>query len=147
MKASDFFTPEGKKLIEQAIADSEQYTSAEIRVHIETSFDGDVLDRAASVFARLKMHKTALRNGVLIFLGIANRQFAVIGDSGINKLVPENFWDEVKAAMEQHFRNAEFARGLAAGVELAGEQLRKHFPCQSNDVNELSNEISFDGSE
>jgi uncharacterized membrane protein len=147
MKASDFFTPEGKKLIETAIADSERHTSAEIRVHIETSFDGDVLDRAASVFARLKMHRTALRNGVLIFLGIENKQFAVIGDSGINKLVPENFWDEVKTTMESHFRNAAFDRGLAAGVTLVGEQLRKHFPYQRDDINELSNELSFDGSE
>ncbi len=147
MKASDFFTPEGRKLIEQAIAESELYTSAEIRVHVETFFEADVLDRASTVFARLKMHKTALRNAVLIFFGIKNKQFAIIGDSGINKLVPENFWNDAKALMEDHFRKSEFAEGLAAGVKMAGEQLRKHFPHQQDDINELPNEISFDSSE
>jgi len=104
MKASDFFTPEGRKLIEQAIAESELYTSAEIRVHVETFFEADVLDRASTVFARLKMHKTALRNAVLIFFVSRqtichNRRFRN------NKLVPENFWNDAKALMEDHFRN------------------------------------------
>jgi uncharacterized membrane protein len=147
MKASDFFTSEGRRLIEQAIAESELYTSAEIRVHVETLFTGDILDRAATVFARLKMHRTAQRNAVLIFFGIENKQFAILGDSGINKLVPENFWDDTKASMENHFRNSEFAEGLAAGVKIAGEQLKKHFPHRPDDINELPNEISFDGSE
>ena len=147
MKASDFFTPEGRKLIEQAIAESELYTSAEIRVHVETFFKGDVLDRASTVFALLNMHKTGLRNAVLIFFGIQNKQFAIIGDTGINRLVPENFWNDAKAVMEDCFRKSEFAEGLAVGVKMAGDQLRKHFPQQQDDINELPNEISFDSSE
>jgi uncharacterized membrane protein len=147
MNAADFFTPEGRKLIEQAIADSERITSAEIRVHVEFFFTADVLDRAATVFARLGMHKTKQRNAVLILLGIENRQFAVIGDSGINMLVPEGFWDEIKNRMESHFRDGEFAQGLTVGIKMAGEQLSRHFPYQQGDTNELSNEMSFDGSE
>jgi len=147
MKASDFFTPEGRKLIEQAIAESELYTSAEIRVHVETFFKDDILDRASTVFARLKMHKTKLRNAVLIFFGIKNKQFAIIGDSGINRLVPENFWNDTKAVMEKHFRNSGFAEGLVAGVRMPGEQLQKHFPHQQDDINELPNDLSFDSSE
>jgi uncharacterized membrane protein len=147
MKASEFFTPEGRKLIEEAIAGSEMETSAEIRVHIESAFKGQILDRAAKVFADLNMHKTRLRNGVLIFFSIENKQFAILGDAGINQLVPGNFWNEIKNAMEDHFRNSDFAVGLAAGVKMAGEQLKKHFPRQQDDVNELSNEVSFDSSE
>lgn len=147
MKASEFFTPEQKKLIENAIRDAELDTSGEIRVHIETNFTGDVLDRAATVFAKLNMQKTELRNGVLIYLAIKNRQFAIIGDAGINKVVPENFWNEIKNAMESHFRVSEIALGLAVGVKMAGEQLKRHFPYQKDDTNELSNDISFDSSE
>jgi uncharacterized membrane protein len=88
-----------------------------------------------------------LRNGVLIFFGIRNKQFAILGDVGINQLVPANFWDETRALMESHFRNSEYAAGLAAGILMAGEQLRKHFPFQKDDINELSNEISFDTTE
>jgi uncharacterized membrane protein len=147
MKASDFLTPGGKLLVEKAIAESELQTSAEIRVHLETSFSGDILDRAASVFARLNMHRTKLRNGVLILLGIKNKQFAVIGDIGINRLVPKSFWDNTRSVMEEHFKRSEFATGLAAGVRLAGDELSKHFPRKPDDINELSNEISFDSNE
>jgi uncharacterized membrane protein len=147
MKASDFFTPEGKQLIEQAIFEAERDTSGEIRVHIETGFTGDILDYAANVFAQLNMHKTAQRNGVLIFFGIKNRKFAILGDAGINKAVPEDFWDQIKLVMEGYFRKSEFAQGMAVGIKMAGEQLKKHFPYQKNDVNELTNEISFDTSE
>ena len=147
MKASDFFTPEGKKMIEQAILEAERNTSGEIRIHVETAFEGDILDHAATVFAKLNMHKTKLRNGVLIYFAIKNRQFAILGDAGINRVVPENFWDHIKSVMENHFRNSEFALGLSEGVKLAGEQLMKHFPCQKDDTNELSNDVSYDTSE
>lgn len=147
MNATDFFTPEGRQLIEQAIHEAEQNTSGEIRVHVETDFKDSVLDRAATTFARLKMHKTELRNGVLIFFGIKNRQFAILGDVGINRIVPPGFWDETKSLMESYFKDGAFAEGLAAGIKMAGEQLKKHFPRQTGDINELPNEISFDTSE
>jgi uncharacterized membrane protein len=147
MKAREFFTAEGKQLIEQAISEAEHQTSGEIRVHVETEFKGDVLDRAATVFAQLNMHKTQQRNGVLIYLGIKNRQFAILGDLGINKVVPPGFWDQISTSMGAYFMNADFATGLAVGVKMAGEQLKKYFPYEKDDVNELSNEVSFDTNE
>ena len=147
MNARNFFPPDGQLLIEQAIVEAEKDTSGEIRVHVETEFKGDILDRAATVFAKIEMHKTELRNGVLFYFGIKNRQFAILGDAGINKAVPPDFWDKIKGVMESHFRNSEFATGLAVGVKMAGEQLKKHFPWQTGDTNELSNELSFDTSE
>ncbi|MFO7371255.1 MAG: TPM domain-containing protein [Bacteroidales bacterium] len=147
MKATEFFSPEGRQLIEQAIANAELDTSGEIRVHVEVEFTGNILDRAASVFARLGMHRTNQRNGVLIFFAIKNRSFAIIGDTGVNRVVPEHFWDETKTVMESHFRNSEFALGLAVGVKMVGDQLKKQFPYLRNDTNELVNEISFDSSE
>ena len=89
------------------------------------------------------MHKTELRNGVLFYLALKNRKFAVLGDAGINKVVPENFWDEVRNIMLNHFRENRFTEGLAEGIALAGQQLKKHFPFKHDDVNELSDEISF----
>src|SRR5512145_1916217 len=109
MKASDFFTTEGKKLIEKAVSEAELNTSGEIRIHVETEFTGNVLDRASAVFASLNMHKTNLRNGVLIYLAIKNRQFAIIGDAGINKVVHADFWDNIKSVMEGYFKSGDFA--------------------------------------
>jgi uncharacterized membrane protein len=102
-----------------------------------------VLDRAALIFDRMGMQKTERRNGVLFYLAVKNRKFAVIGDKGINAVVPENFWDEVKNMLLNYFREEKFAEGLVAGVTLVGEKLKKHFPYQTGDVNELSDDVSF----
>ena len=91
MKASSFFTKEQQAQILASVKEAEKATSGEIRVHIETSFTGDVLDRAAWIFGKLGMHKTAARNGVLFYLAVSDRKFAIIGDAGINAKVPAGF--------------------------------------------------------
>ena len=143
MHASDFFTPDERKSIMQAIESAEMNTSGEIRVHIEDSFNGELCDRAATLFARLSMHKTELRNGVLFYLALNKRQFAVIGDAGINKVVPPTFWSDIKTAMESDFKNSRFSEGLSKGIHMAGDQLKLHFPYKTGDTNELPNDISF----
>ncbi|NVO02231.1 MAG: TPM domain-containing protein [Bacteroidetes bacterium] len=142
--AKNFFTEDEITDIKQAIMDAEFDTSGEIRVHIENNCIGDAVNRATYVFDKLKMNKTELRNGVLFYLAVKARKFAIIGDQGINEKVPENFWNGVKQTMLNHFREDEFANGLCEGVVKAGEQLKEHFPHQHNDVNELPDDISFD---
>ncbi len=137
------FTEQERKSIEAAIATAENQSSGEIQVHIENRCTEDVLDRAAEVFALLKMHKTALRNGVLFYLAVKDQKFAVIGDKGINAVVPDNFWDEVKEGMQNDFRKGAFTKGLREGILLAGNQLQSHFPINRDDINELPNSISF----
>lgn len=139
----NFFTQSDKDLIQQAIASAEQNTSGEIRVHIEDECNEEILDRASFVFGKLKMDKTAQRNGVLFYLALETKKFAILGDKGINAVVPEDFWDTIKDKMLQHFSQGEFAQGLAEGIQSAGNSLKEHFPYQSDDVNELSDEISF----
>ncbi len=140
--ASTFFSKAQQADIMLAIKNAELNTSGEIRVHVENRCPGDVLDRAAYIFAKLRMQKTALRNGVLFYLAIKNRRFAIIGDAGINAAVPVNFWDDIKDMMLQRFAQGEFAEGLIEGIGRAGEQLKCHFPFQKCDVNEQPDEIS-----
>jgi len=147
MNAASFFSEADRELIGQSIRDAEKATSGEIRVHVELSFTGDLLDRAATVFARLGMHKTLERNGVLFYLAIQKKQFAILGDAGINQCVPPHFWDDIKSEMERCFIRSAFGEGLSTGVRMAGEQLKKHFPYQTDDQNELSNDISFGSDE
>ncbi len=144
MKASSFFTREQQAQILVSVKEAENATSGEIRVHIETTCPEDVLDRAAWVFKKLGMHNTADRNGVLFYLAVNDRKFAIIGDAGINARVPAGFWDEIKELMQKHFRESNFTEGLSKGIILAGQQLKAHFPYASQDTNELSDEISFD---
>lgn len=144
MKASSFLTKEQQARILASVGEAEMATSGEIRVHIETSCTEDVLDRAAWIFKKIGMHKTTERNGVLFYLAVSDRKFAIIGDAGINAKVPAGFWDEISTLLQNNFREGKFTEGLAEGIVLAGKQLKTHFPYSKDDVNELSDEISFD---
>ena len=143
MSVYNYFSEEDKLQITNAIRVAENNTSGEIRVHIEKHCKGDVLDRAAYIFDKLEMQKTQLRNGVLFYLAVEDRKFAILGDAGINQKVPENFWQEIKENAITSFKDGQFAGGLSNGIIKAGEQLKAHFPHQDDDVNELSDEISF----
>ena len=141
--SSNFFSTSDQDAIVQAIRDAEKDTSGEIRVHIDKKCSGDVLDRAAYWFGKLNMHQTELRNGVLFYLATNDRKFAILGDAGINAKVPEGFWDDIKSRMVLHFQKGDFVAGLVEGIRESGCQLKNHFPYQSDDVNELPDEISF----
>ena len=143
MSAKKFFTTEQQKSIQDAIANAELNTSGEIRVHIDDNCKGDVLDCAANMFHQLKMNKTELRNGVLFYLAVTDKKFAILGDKGINEKVPADFWDTIKEVMFENFKQQKFTEGLCKGIEMAGEKLKTNFPLQSNDTNELTNDVSF----
>jgi uncharacterized membrane protein len=142
--ARNFFTKEQQEDIRQAIMNAELDTSGEIRVHIENTCTGDALDRALVVFNKLEMEKTASRNGVLIYLAVKNRKFAIIGDTAIHQFVTESFWDSVRNKMLDHFRENRFTEGLIGAITETGKQLKTYFPYQTDDKNELSDEISFE---
>jgi uncharacterized membrane protein len=137
------FTDEKKAGIKRAIEVAEMNTSGEIRVHLEDKCLKNVFDRAADIFKKLDMHKTALRNGILFYIAISDRKFVILGDIGINTKVPADFWDQIKETVLGYFKTDNIAEGLIEGIRLAGEQLKEHFPHESNDVNELPNDISY----
>lgn len=144
LMAAKLFSPEQKAQIVAAIKAAETQTSGEIQVHIESRCKGSVLDRAAQVFETLKMYQTKERNGVLVYLAVEDHKFAILGDAGINAMVPANFWESTKDLMADFFRQGKFSEGLIEGIHHAGEQLKAHFPFDSqNDQNELSDEVSF----
>ena len=138
----DILSKEQKATMFAAIQEAELNTSGEIRVHLENRCRGEVLDRAAEVFALLKMHKTELRNGVLFYLAMKDHQLAILGDIGINNKVPEGFWEEIRDFMVAKFKEGRYTEGLSEGIKMAGKQLKTHFPYQANDKNELSDDIS-----
>jgi uncharacterized membrane protein len=143
MKAETFFTQEQKDVIVHAIEEAEKQTSGEIRVYIENSCKGEILDRAAYLFKLLDMFNTKERNGVLFYMSIVRQQFAVLGDAGIHAKVPEGFWDSVRDVLQEHFNKEDFTGGLSKGIQMAGEKLKTFFPHQADDTNELTNTISF----
>jgi len=137
------FNEDEQHRIRVAIENAEKHTSGQIRVCIEKSCSEDVLDRAAKYFHKLDMHKTKHRNGVLIYLATVDRKFAIIGDAGINKVVPADFWDSTKEDMLAHFKLGDLVEGIVTGLQIAGEQLQKYFPHHNGGTNELSDDIAF----
>lgn len=142
MDPKSFFDSESQTELEAAITEAELKTSGEIRIHIE-SICQDPFERGKEVFAELKMHETEEKNGVLFYLAVESQRFAILGDEGINKKVPEDFWEKIKEDMGTHFKQGQFVRGLKNGVLAAGEQLGAYFVRKEDDVDELSNTISF----
>ena len=138
-----FFEKEEENQVIEAIRDAERQTSGEIRVHLEKNAKGDILNAAARTFHQLGMHETQARNGVLIFLAPERREFAIIGDEGINKVVEENFWMEERDLMQTYFREGAYCVGVCAVIEQIGEKLKAHFPYLDGDENELSDEVSY----
>ncbi|MGX7667005.1 TPM domain-containing protein [Flavobacterium pedocola] len=138
----EFLTPEEEKEIVAAISQAEKNTSGEIRVHIEAHTEKPPLERAKEVFHSLNMDNTAAKNGVLFYVGVKDHTFAIIGDEGIDKMVEADFWDCTKDVIIEHFKNKRYKQGLVDGILRAGERLKQYFPYQSDDTNELSNEIS-----
>jgi uncharacterized membrane protein len=138
-----FFSPEEEQKIIEAIEKAERKTSGEIKLHIESRCWFSAVFRAKRVFKSLEMNRTAEKNGVLIYIAINSKKFAIIGDTGINEKVGQKFWESTKELMQAEFKKGNFFAGSLAGIESAGEQLQHFFPYLKHDTNELSNDISY----
>lgn len=141
--ARNFFSAAEQEEIIKTIHLAEELTSGEMKVHLEEHCGVDAFKRAVEVFQKLQLQKTQLRNAVLFYIAVKDHQFAIVADEGINKKVPDGFWDEVKEGMQIEFSKNRFYYGIIQAIEQTGEQLKQYFPLSQNDRNELSNEISF----
>lgn len=134
-------TQEEKEVIE-AIRLAEENTSGEIRVHLEKSTEKPPLERSKEVFCYLKMDDTQLRNGVLFYVAVDSKQFAIYGDKGIYEKVSRDFWDEEKTLVINHFSKKQNAQGLVLAIEQVGIKLKELYPVTDVNINELTDEIS-----
>jgi len=137
-------TASEKEEIQECIRLAELKTSGEIRVHIDKKCPSDPFEKAVTIFNKLKMYQTRDRNGVLIYISFSDRKLAIIGDEGINAVVPTDFWESTKNELIFRFKRNEFAQGIIDAVNEAGKQLQQYFPVKSDDKNELSNEITME---
>ncbi|MEM6765526.1 MAG: TPM domain-containing protein [Bacteroidota bacterium] len=142
--ARTFFSETEDQEIVEAIRKAELHTSGEIRVHVENRFFGkNILRRAAKIFRKLNMHKTDLRNGVLIYFALKNHKFAIIADQGINEKVPTDFFTGITGDLSNQFKEKKFKEGLVTAILAIGEQLSTWFPREEDDKNELPDDISY----
>ena len=133
--------------IESAIRAAEARSSGEIRFAIETALDISELwaglaprERALQVFSQLRVWDTELRNGVLIYVLVADRDVEIVADRGAAARIAPTEWEAVCRLMESHFREGRFKEGALAGVETVARLLEPHFPAGARDRNELPNQ-------
>jgi uncharacterized membrane protein len=145
MTQKEFLETLDQPRIVAAIQEAERQTSGEIRIHVQPkAYGGEIRTVAERTFERLGMTKTALRNGVLLFIATEEQRFVILGDQGINEKVPAGFWDEIAAKLTIRFKNAEFTEGIVEAVTSAGSQLGQFFPRAGDDVNELADTIDVE---
>lgn len=146
MKHREFIECLDERLVEEAIRRAEAGTSAEVRVFVaRCRLHGvEAAARARCEFERLRMCRTAGRNGVLVYVVPEDRAFAVVGDEAIHACCGQAFWDETAAAMEELFRAGKFTEGLVAGLGRAGDVLAARLPRGDDDINELPDAIARD---
>ena len=137
-----FFSLEEQERIIGEIRKAEDRTSGEIRVHLDCFSRENPLEKAKTVFHRLGMTRTKARNGVLIYLATEDRKFAILGDEGIHRVVPEDYWEDVKGKIQRQFQEGKICEGICLGIQEIGEKLKTYFPVEKDDRNELPDSIS-----
>ena len=142
MEVEAFLSDKQQKEVVQSIREAELNTSGEIRVHFEKSLDQDPIKRAQELFFQLEMDKTQFKNGVLFYVAVDDHKFAIIGDEGIDKVVPDDFWESIKDEVINEFVKGNHTKGLVLGILHAGEKLKEFFPYGDKVENELYDEIS-----
>jgi len=140
---TEFLSEEDLASIARAVAQAEAGTSAEVRVHLDHACEEEPLRRAIRIFERLGMHRTAARNGVLVYISVTDHKLAVIGDAGIHERVGATYWQELVDAVRERMRQQRSREGLIHAIGELGEALGRHFPRRPDDTNELSNEVSL----
>ena len=133
-----------------AVNAAETRTAAEIRVHLERRVprarrapSGDALPRARDVFVALRMHETALRSGVLIYLAVEDRKLAIVGDEAIHARVAPGYWDAIRDRMVERLRAGAACDAVVQAVHEVGTVLAREFPRRSDDVDELPDDVSL----
>jgi uncharacterized membrane protein len=136
-----YFSEESKLSIKEAIERAEKQTSGEICVYLDKHCNTDPMKKALAQFHKMKMSKTKLRNATLIYLATEDKVFAILGDKGIHDKVGQDFWDQSKAIMKDHFIKGEVIPGIVKAIEQIGTALKTYFPYEEGDINELANDV------
>ena len=144
-RTKNLFTAEESTRIVDAIRKTEQQTSGEIRVFIESRCRFvDPLDRAAEIFWNLKMDNTAYRNAVLLYVAVKDHQFAIFADSGIHEKLGDAFWQKEVNLMSRHFKENHYLDAILNVIHDTGHALQTNFPYDPTaDKNELPDDIVF----
>jgi uncharacterized membrane protein len=140
----DFISESDKNEIASTMLNADFKTSGEIRVRFERKAGRDPLAAARNAFLKLGMRENPSQNGVLFYISVFDRKFAVLGDEGINSKVGQQFWDIVRDAVITKLKEKQFAIGLIGGINMVAEKLAEFYPDEKIDLKENPDAITFE---
>lgn len=134
--------------IKNHIAEIEKYTSGEIRLcFLKTRawIDRKLTPKelALKEFYRLGIQNTKDKTGVLLFILFTEKKFEIIADEGINNKISQDKWDLITNHLISNFKEGKYKDGIVKALDEIKDVLMNEFPRQSDDVDELSNDIVF----
>ena len=130
--------------IEQAVTRAEHGHRGELRFVVEGLLplghllsDTTPRERAAELFAELRVWDTEQNSGILIYVQMADRCVEVLGDRGISARVPQAAWDELCRTLEGAFSAGDYRGGAVAAITRAGQLLTEQFPVAADNPDEM----------
>ncbi|TDX93441.1 TPM domain-containing protein [Chryseobacterium daecheongense] len=140
---NQFLTDQQIASLVEAIQSAEEHSTGEIRVHIDSNTETQNAQTAFEVFKKLCMNKTAERNAVLFHVNFEQKYLTIIGDTGIHEKVHQSYWDRLHDYITSEFSKGNYYKALKSAILETGLELKKHFPVEGENHNELPNEITF----
>nr|WP_315032823.1 TPM domain-containing protein [uncultured Chryseobacterium sp.] len=140
---SNFLTNQQIASLVEAIQSAEDHSTGEIRVHIDSNTEDQHAKTAFEVFKELRMDKTTDRNGVLFYINFEKKYLTIIGDVGIHERVYQSYWDHLHDYMTAEFAKGNYYKALKSAILETGLELKKYFPVEGENPNQLPNEITF----
>ena len=135
MPSRRLFSEDSLARITAAIAEGESRHRGEVCFAVESALGArqvlrgvDARARAGEAFAALRVWDTAVNNGVLLYVLLADHAIEIVADRGLSGLVDDAQWRAICARMEERFRGGDHEGAAIAGIEAVSDLLATHFP-------------------
>lgn len=144
--------PDMAARLERRIAASELRHSGEIKIVIEGGLPLNMLwhgvsprHRAERIFAELGVWDTDLRNGVLIYLLLADHAIEIVADRGLAHIVDNSTWYGMVERLSRAIHAQDTETGLTKALEEISALQMRHFAVAVNQTNpdELCNLVVY----
>lgn len=136
----ELFNDNEIKSIEESIKLIESKTTGRIKIYIGTKISGKPLNLTRKIFEKIGLKQLKNRNGILLYIAVKDKKLVIFADDGINDKVGDAFWEIVKDAMIEKFKNGQFELGVIGGVNLIGEKLIEKFPSENEEISGVIDE-------
>lgn len=99
---------------------------------------------AAESFRKFGLYKTKKRRAVLFFVSVDERFATIIADTGIEEKIDPSVWESIIETFRMNLNTKGIAQGYLEAIRGCGEILKREFPAEDGDTDELPNNLIVD---